>query len=259
MFRSAVEYVRNGRIGELQQIYIGVGGPAVPCDLPEEKLPPGIAWNMWLGPAPERGFNEILCPVGVHKHFPRWRDYIEYAGGPLSDIGAHHFDIAQWAMDMDQSGPVSISPPLDRNATSGLTFRYANGVEMIHGSKGERRGCHFIGAEGSLFVDRREIDTDPETILSTPLSQRDWRLPKIGDNHQRNWIDCIHTGDRPVADVEIGHRTNTVCLLANIGYWLGRDLTWDPKTENFKNDEEANSLLHHEDRAPWGGIIPPMS
>ncbi|MEM9280930.1 MAG: gfo/Idh/MocA family oxidoreductase, partial [Verrucomicrobiota bacterium] len=132
---------------------------------------------------------------------------------------------------------------------------YGNGVEMIHGDYKGRRGCHFIGSEGYLFVDRKSLESDPVSILETPLDNSDWHLSDIGTNHQRNWIDCIRSGDAPVADVEIGHRTNTVCLLANIGYWLGRDLEWDPTMERFERDEEANALLHHDDREPWRGII----
>ena len=243
MFRQAVEYVRNGRIGDLKQIYIGVGGPPRPCDLPEEPLPDGIDWEQWLGPAPKRGFNQILCPIGIHNHFPRWRDYREYAGGPLSDIGAHHFDIAQWAMRMDDSGPVSIIPPDDPSTGTGLRFEYANGIEMIHGQRDpDHKGCHFIGTKGSIFVDRKRIESDPASILEQVLGKDDERLPVIGDNHQRNWLDCIKSGAKPVADVEIGHRTNTVCMLANIGYQLGRPLQWNPEKEKFQSDKEANGL-----------------
>jgi len=254
-FRTAVEVIRNGRLGELKEIHIGVGGPAVPCDLQEKPVPPGIDWEMWLGPAPMRGFNEVLCPVGVHDHFPRWRDYREYAGGPLSDIGAHHFDIAQWALGMDDSGPVSVTPPGEEGATSGLRFRYANGVEMIHGTYRGKNGCHFVGTDGYLFVDRRTLESEPASILEEPLGDDAWRLDPIGDNHQRNWIDCIRSGETPVADVAIGHRTNTVCLLANIGYWLGRPLAWNPERERFENDDEANDLILQEDREPWAGVV----
>ena len=111
MFRKAVEYVRSGRIGKLKTIRIGVGGPAVACDLPDQEAPAGTDWERWLGPAPKRGYNDVLCPKGVHHHFPAWRNYREFGGGGLADMGAHHFDIAQWALDMDDSGPVKIEPP----------------------------------------------------------------------------------------------------------------------------------------------------
>jgi len=253
-FRKAVEYVRSGRIGELKKTYIGVGGPAVKDDLPDEALPEGIDWEMWLGPAPQRGFNQVLCPIGVHNHFPQWRRYREYAGGGLSDIGAHHFDIAQWAMGEDASGPVRVTPPEDAASGQGLRFKYASGIEMTHSSKLGRGGCVFVGTEGEIHVSRRELNSTPTSILETPLESNDFHLPEIAAKHQQNWLDCIRSGEKPVADVEIGHRTNTVCLLANMGYWLGRELKWDPKKEQFKGDKEANGLILQKDRKPWAGI-----
>jgi predicted dehydrogenase len=253
-FRQAVEYVRNGRIGKLKKICIGVGAPPMPDDLPEEETPAGTDWSMWLGPAPQRGFNSELCPLGVHKHFPRWRDYREYAGGRLSDIGAHHFDIAQWAMRMDASGPVEIIPPTDPNATQGLRFRYKSGIEMVHSQAEGRSGCRFVGSEGEIYVDRRTLECTPEKILEQPLSKADERLEEIGNNHQQNWIDCIRSGRKPVADVEIGHRTNSVCMLANLGYQLARPLRWDPDREQFKGDVGANSLINQRERSPWSSV-----
>ncbi len=253
-FRKAVEYVRSGRIGELKTIYIGVGGPAVKDDLPDEKLPEGIDWEMWLGPAPRRGFNQVLCPIGVHKHFPQWRRYREYAGGSLSDIGAHHFDIAQWAMDEDASGPISVTPPEDPSTGQGLAFKYKSGIDMIHSAKLGRKGCVFVGTKGEIHVTRGELNSTPASILETPLEKNDFHLPAIAPKHQQNWLDCVRSGERPVADVEIGHRTNTVCLLANMGYWLGRELKWDPKKERFQGDKEANDLILQKDRGPWSGI-----
>lgn len=253
-FRQAVEYVRNGRIGKLKKIYIGVGAPPMPDNLPEAETPEGTDWSMWLGPAPQRGFNSELCPIGVHKHFPRWRDYREYAGGRLSDIGAHHFDIAQWAMRMDASGPVQIIPPSDPTATQGLRFRYKSGIEMVHSQAEGRRGCRFVGTEGEIYVERAKIECTPEKILTQPLTKSDERLEEIGSNHQRNWIDCIRSGRKPVADVEIGHRTNSVCMLANLAYQLARPLQWDARKEQFKGDAGANSLINQRERSPWSSV-----
>src|SRR5262245_40096595 len=110
-FRKACELVRNGRLGDIKQVIVDVGGPSRPCDLPEEQLEPGLNWDMWLGPAPLRPYNSILSPRGVHQHFPDWRNYKEYSGGMMTDWGAHHFDIAQWGLGMDESGPIEIIPP----------------------------------------------------------------------------------------------------------------------------------------------------
>ncbi|MFN4260326.1 MAG: Gfo/Idh/MocA family protein [Gemmataceae bacterium] len=245
-FRLAAELVRNGRIGKVKTIRIGVGGPAMACNLPEQPVPVGTDWNLWLGPAPMRGYHEELCPKGIHKHFPAWRRYKEYAGGGLADMGAHHFDIAQWALDMDNSGPVRIEPPTS-NASSGLRFVYANGVEMFHGGPS---GCTFEGTEGTIYVDRGKIESTPADILQQPLGEKDVRL-YLSTNHRRNWLDCIRDRQQPICTAEIGHRSATVCHLGNIGYWLRRPLRWDPVKERFVDDAEANQEVDRELRQPW--------
>ena len=245
-FRQAVEYVRSGRIGRMRTVRVGVGGPARTCDLPNQDTPDGVDWNLWNGPSPERGFHEVLCPRNIHTHFPAFRNYKEYAGGGLADMGAHHFDIAQWALDMDNSGPTQILPP--ERAETGLRFVYANGVEMFHGGPS---GCTFEGTEGTIYVDRGVIRSTPANILMQPLTDRDFRLPDVGNNHRQNWLDCIRSRRRPVADVEIGARSAQVCQLGNIGYWLRRNLRWDPAREEFVDNAEANRLRSRENRAPW--------
>jgi predicted dehydrogenase len=248
-FRRAVEYVRSGRIGRVRTVRVGVGGPARPCDLPNEATPDGVDWQMWNGPSPERAFHHVLCPNNIHTHFPAWRNYREYAGGGLADMGAHHFDIAQWAIDMDQSGPSEIHPP--ERGDTGLRFVYANGIEMFHGGPS---GCTFEGADGTIYVDRGVIRSTPETILQQPLGERDFRLPNVGTSHRQNWIDCIRSRRRPVADVEIGARSSQVCQLGNIGYQLRRMLRWDPRREEFVDNAEANRLRSRENRAPWNRV-----
>ncbi len=162
-------------------------------------------------------------------------------------MGAHHFDIAQWALDRDGSGPVKIEPPEGKKATSGLRFVYADGVVMIHGGKS---GCTFEGEKGTLYVDRGVIQSDPAGILKEPLPKDAQRVYHATD-HRGNWLECIRTKKEPICPAEVGHRSATVCLLGNIGYWLGRPLRWDPKDERFVGDDEANKLLSRELRAPW--------
>jgi predicted dehydrogenase len=246
MFRTAAEYVRSGRIGKLKTIRIGVGDPNVPCDLPEQDVPEGTDWDMWLGQAPKRGYNEILCPKGVHNHFPAWRNYREYAGGGLADMGAHHFDIAQWALDMDNSGPVKIEPPGGKEKT-GLKYTYANGVEMFHGGPS---GCTFEGSEGTIYVDRDKLESKPKAILEQSLGEKDVKLYKA-DDHRKNWLECIVSKKVTICPAEVGHRSASVCHLGNLGYQLRRVLKWDPEKERFVDDEEANKLVSREMRKPW--------
>ena len=246
LFRRAVEIIRNGHLGEIKTVRVGVGGPAVTCDLPTEECPAGTDWNFWNGPSPERGYNQILCPKGIHNHFPAFRNYREYAGGGMADMGAHHFDIAQWALGMDNSGPVKIEPPEDK-ATTGLKFTYANGVVMYHGGPS---GCTFEGTKGTLYVDRNKIEADPASILEAKIAENEFHV-EPSDNHHRNWIDAIRSRKKPICDVEIGHRSATVCELGQIGYDLRRPLNWDPVKERFVNDDDANKLLSRPLRDPW--------
>ena len=246
LFRRAVELIRNGYLGEIKTVRVGVGGPAVTCDLPTEECPAGTDWNFWNGPSPERGYNQILCPKGIHNHFPAFRNYREYAGGALADMGAHHFDIAQWALGMDNSGPVKIEPPEDK-ATTGLKFTYANGVVMHHGGPS---GCTFEGTKGTLYVDRNKIESSPANILEAKIGENEFHV-EPSDNHHRNWLDAIRSRKKPICDVEIGHRSATVCELGQIGYDLRRPLNWDPVKERFVNDDDANKLLSRPMRDPW--------
>lgn len=251
-FRSAVEAIWNGRIGKLKTIRIGVGGPAKPCDLPTEPIPAGTDWDTWLGPAPERGYNEILCPKGIHKGFPAWREYQEYAGGQIADMGAHHFDIAQWAMKRDDSGPRQIIPPTDPMKKSGLIFEYDDGIRMFHNEfEGNRRSdCVFEGTDGWIAVSRGSLEASKVEILKDPYPANAERVMP-STNHKSNWLDAIREKKATICTAEIGQRSASICHLGNIGYRLGRKLTWDAKTEQFVNDVGANKELSREPRAKW--------
>jgi predicted dehydrogenase len=251
-FRKAVEYVWNGRIGQVKTIRIGVGGPARPCDLPAEETPPGTDWDFWLGPAPERAYHHELCPKGVHQHFPAWRNYQEYAGGGLADMGAHHFDIAQWALKMDDGGPIEVIPPKNPKRGAGLRFVYASGVVMIHNEfeGGARADCVFEGTDGMILVSRGGIQSRPDSILKEPLG-KDAERVYPSNNHRGNWLDCIRTGKECICPAEVGHRSATICHLGNIGYRLGRPLKWDPAKERFVGDAAADRELTREPRAKW--------
>ncbi|MCF7708603.1 MAG: Gfo/Idh/MocA family oxidoreductase [Verrucomicrobia bacterium] len=245
-FLKACELVRNGKIGEVKEVYVAVGGPSKPCDLPTQTPPEGLDWDMWLGPAPWRGYHEILSPRGVHSHFPNWRSYKEYSGGGMTDWGAHHFDIAQWGLGMDNSGPVEIYPP-DGKDHKMLTYKYDNGVMMYHGGEG---GVRFVGTKGKVYVDRGRFQTWPESIGKEEIGEDGVQLYE-SRNHRYNWLECIRNRKQTICPVEVGARSVTVCHLGNLAYWHKRPLKWDPENWRFVNDPEADTWMDRKKRSPW--------
>jgi predicted dehydrogenase len=246
-FRYACELVRNGHLGKIKEIQVGVGGPSTPCKLPGEPIEAGLDWERWLGPAPMREYSSVLSPRGVHDHFPSWRAFCEYGGGGMTDWGAHHFDIAQWALDMDKSGPVEIIPPADYKSGRGVTYVYANGVRVVHGGV---NGITFFGEKGELFVNRGQLTSKPETIIQEPIGDSETHLyvsPSGGHSgHRQDWINCIRSRKTPNCPIEIGARTVAMCLLGNIAYWhgeelAGKSLKWDPEKWEFIGNAEANT------------------
>ena len=180
-FREAVEIIRSGRLGKIHQVTVGVEGPSSPCDLPAEEIEPGLDWDMWLGQAPIRPYHSVLSPCGVHNHFPAWRNYQEYFGGGHTDMGAHHYDIAQWALSMDQSGPVRVVPPKDPDANRDVTFHFEDGVKIVHGGPD---GCVFHGENGHLHITRRTLTSDPESIVKEPLGENEARIFHSPGHHR---------------------------------------------------------------------------
>ena len=247
-FRTAVEHIWAGHIGEIKTIRVGVGGSPKPCDLPAQDTPDNVDWDLWLGPAPMRAFHEDLCPKGVHNHYPAFRKYEEYAGGGLADMGAHHFGIAQWALGMDTSGPVSIEPPAEGG--KGLKFTYESGVEMFHGGPS---GATFEGTKGTISVDRGRLTSDPADLLKKPLPEGARRVTD-SQGHMRNWLDCIKSRKDPICNVETGHRTATVCHLANLGYKLRRKTHLGPPPRRSSPATPKPTSSAHAKRARGGSI-----
>jgi predicted dehydrogenase len=243
-FRYACELVRSGRIGKVRTVHVGVGGPSGPCDLPEEPVKPGLDWNFWLGPAPWRPYNGKIHPVN-------WRSFMDYSGGGMTDWGAHHFDIAQWGLGMDASGPVEVHPPDGKDYAS-LTYKYANGVVMFHGGA---NGVLFTGTDGKIEVNRGYLKSWPEDIVKVPIGASDVHLyktpPSSWRGHTLDWMSCIRSRRRPICDVEVGCRSITVCHLGNLAWWLKRPLKWDPRKEEIIGDKEAARWLDRPKRAPW--------
>jgi predicted dehydrogenase len=249
-FLHACELVRNGYLGDIKKVIVSVGDPAIPCDLPAMTQPEGLLWDKWLGGAEVRPFHTMLAPAPGDQGWPQWRQFREFGGGILSDWGAHMYDIAQWALGKDHTGPVELMPPKEAGATRGLVMRYDDGIELVHADFGRGWGCEFHGTDGVLQVSRQYLDTEPANIASIQMKAGDTRLYK-SENHYQNWIDCIKSGEQPICDAETGHRSATLCNIANIAYWTGKDLRWDPVKEKF-DDKEANKHLSKQYRKGYG-------
>ena len=258
-FRAACELVRNGVLGTVAKVDAAVGGPPVFCDLPEENAEPGLNWDLWLGPAPQRPYNSILSPRGMPEGFPAWRHYREYGGGGVCDWGAHHFDIVQWAFGCDDSGPVEFFPAAEKNAQSGARWRYANGAEVTHQ---QGNGVTFYGDKGKLYVNRgkfqlwlgdtlkSDVMDDYSPLLKELLPANAVRLYR-STNHLTDWVKAMQSRKLPVCDVETGHRSATICNLANAAYFSGKGFKWNPQTEQFAEGTGDPSWLTREYRTPW--------
>jgi predicted dehydrogenase len=246
-FRLGCELVRNGCIGELKTINVNVGGPPADQPLPAQPVPDYLDWDMWVGPALWRPYNSELSPNISWDGFPHWRYHSSFGGGGMTDWGAHHFDIAQWGMGMDESGPVEIFPP-DGREYKVLTYKYASGVMVTR--SGRARGVLFTGTEGEVLTDRGFLQTKPENLKDRQLGPNEIHLYE-SNNHYTDWLDAVRKRSKPICDIETGCRSVTVCHLGNIAYKLGRPLKWNPEREVFVADAEANRLLSRPMRSPW--------
>ena len=250
-FRRACELVRNGRIGTLKYINIGIPDNNKTCEptWSPEPVPEGFDYDLWLGPAPWAEYHHQRC----HYEF---RFLLDYSGGQVTNFGAHNLDIAQWGLGMDDSGPVEVSgngifPESGLFTTATKVYfecKYANGVELV--CKTGKFGMTFEGTEGTIYVSRNTIYTTPGDILKEELGESDIHLYESND-HYRNFADCVKSRKDPICTAEIGHRSSTVCNLGNISMRLARNLAWDPKAERFINDDEANTYLGREIRGDW--------
>jgi len=252
-FRQAANLVRNGYIGDIKMVKVNVGGPPVPYQLPKEPLARGLNWEGWLGPNMPVHYNSILAPPVTLDIFPDWRKYKEFGGGGMTDWGAHMFDIAQWALDMDDSGPVEIIPP-DGKEYQHLTYRYANGITMTHENYKPGNSVLFIGTEGEIDVRRRNIETTPASLATKEMTSAEEKVYH-SENHYIDFLDAIRNRTQPICDVETGHRTASVCTLGNIAYELKRPLQWDPDTEKFTNNEKANAMLTRPMQQEWSALL----
>ena len=240
-FRQTAELVRNGYIGEIRQIKVDVGPPPIAYHLPAEPIPDGLDWSRWLGPNAPVAFNSELAPPLSKDVFPNWRNYREFGGGMVTDWGAHMFDIVQWSLDMDNSGPVEVIAP-DVKDHPFLTYRYDNGIRMTHEKWDWNNAIHFIGSEGEIKVQRKKLETSPAPLATKGIGETEKHVYH-SDNHYKDFLDAMRKRSKPICDMEVGHRTASVCNIGDIAYHLNRPLQWNPKKEQFTNDAEANALL----------------
>jgi len=275
-FRLAAELVRNGRIGKLHTVKIGLPGDPSGPEALQMPVPKNLNYDMWLGSTPEVYYTEMR----VHSQNsltdrPGWLRCEQFGAGMITGWGQHHFDSAAWGMDTEYTGPLSINA-MAQFPKSGLwdvhgdfiaVAEYQNGITMIT-SGGYPNGIRYEGSEGWIFVTRgdysatasdpvskskssKALDASDPKILNSVIGENEIHLYKI-DNQHGNWLDCIKTRKTPISPVEIGHRACSICLITHISMKLGRKLEWNPLTEQFVNDAEANKMLSRSQRYPYG-------
>jgi hypothetical protein len=228
--------IYGGRIGQVQEAWVNVGGPSGPCDYAAEPTPAGVDWGMWLGPAPWRPYHPRLIRGG-------FRPFRDYSGGGMTDWGCHTFGGALFGCNLHKTGPVEIIPP-DGKDVKNLTYIFENGVKIYHGG-GWGGILTFKGTEGEIGErgDRNGKKESPPNIF---IPNYKGHGGIFGD-----FLHCVRTREKPFRDIEIAHRTSTHCHLGNIAYWLNRPLKWDPVKEEIIGDPEASRWLGRTMREPW--------
>jgi predicted dehydrogenase len=275
-FRLACELVRNGKIGRLKTILVGVPGSVPAPQQPSEPVPKELSYDLWLGPAPWVDYSFERCRPFTHRpneawtrNYSTWYHISDYCIGFIGNWGIHHLDIAQWGNGTDLTGPTEIEGsgvfPKEGMADCALSWqvenRFANGVTLVHmedeTSKkhpqqvgGFGHGVTFLGTEGWVHVRRGFIQANPESLLETKFGAAEVRLLK-SDHHHNNFIDAVKGRAQPASPIDVAVRSDTLCWLDQIAIKLGRKLRWDPEKEEFVNDAEANRMLDRPMRAPW--------
>ena len=248
-FRKASELVRNGYIGNVHTIKTNIGEfPPEPKDLKEEPIPSGFNYDKWLGQTPWRPYNpeRVLGNYGGG-----WRRFYEYGIRKEGDWGAHHFDIIQWALGMDDSGPTDFYPEGSNNSEF-RHYKYANGpVIYINTPMKNNHMIHFIGDEGEILVSRNgRIETSPKFLRDLPMRAQDARL-QISNDHRKDFLESILYGKKNICPAEIGHRSATVCHLMSFARRLKTHIRWDPKAEKIIDNPVAASMMSRPRRAPY--------
>ena len=251
-FQDAIALVRAGKIGHIEKIYARVGDPPKPFNLPEMPVPGNLNFNQWMGPLndPKIHYHPDLCPpisLDPEKNeqlWGAWRWYQETGNGYTADWGAHMFDIAQAAIGMDGSGPIEFIPA-GYKGTVYSTMKYANGIVMTEQPFQEdndaAQGIKFIGDKGWLKVARGYIECSDPSLLEKKEQKVGKGEYEVSAPHMQNFVDCVRSRENPIAPVEVGCSTNTLCCLQNIARELGRPVHWNPATLSFEGDKEAEA------------------
>ena len=274
-FRIAAELVRNGRIGKLHTVKIGLPGDPGGPDAPAMTIPKNLNYDMWLGSTPEVPYTEIGVHPQVGYSRPGWLRLEQYGAGMITGWGQHHYDSAAWGMNTEHTGPISVEA-IASFPKSGLwnvhgdfmvKHEYENGISVLT-SGGYTNGVRYEGSEGWIFVSRgsytasasdptdkekssKALNASDPKILESVIGANETHLYKIDEQHG-NWLDCIETRKAPISPVDIGHRSCSVCLISHVAMKIPRKLEWNPKTEMFVNDNEANAFLSRPQRKPYG-------
>ncbi len=266
-FIKAAGLVQAGRIGKVKIVYVAFPGTCTDVSLPAQPVPEGLDWDLWLGPAPWREFNGRFHIYGKPPHVVPWHFCRDFGGGNLTSNAVHAVDIVQWALGMDQSGPVEVIPPETGDVPS-LTYKYPGDVLLQvvpwhldpqqHlvpegwnvSTRLQNFGALYVGDEGWIHVGRGGyLQSHPASIVEGPAPDGGPWHPVA--NHHQNWLNCIKSRDVPACDVAVGCRSTTVSHLGCIAHWTRRALKWDPAKEEFIGDEEANRLCFRAMRTPW--------
>lgn len=274
-FRIAAELVRNGRIGQLQTVKVGLPGDPGGPDAPVMPSPKNLNYDMWLGSTPEVYYTEMRVHPQTGYSHPGWLRCEQFGAGMITGWGQHHFDSAAWGMDTEYTGPISVEA-IAEFPKSGfwnvhgdfmVKAQYKNGITM-YTSGGFPNGIRYEGTEGWIFVSRgsyvasasdpvsqsknsKALDASDPKILSSIIKENEIHLYKSNNQHG-NWLDCVQSRKQPISPIEIGQRSCTVCLISHIAMKLPGRLIWEPERECFTNNEEANVMLSRPQRYPYG-------
>ncbi len=250
-FRRAAELVRNGKIGKIQKIEVGLPTGGATDVKPVQEPPAGLDWDFWLGPAPYVPYRGI-----VHWN---WRWIMDYSGGQLTDWAGHHIDIAHWGMGWDRTGPTEIEGegeyPEDGiyNVPTKYRFtcKYADGITMtVANNQQLTQGAKWYGEKGWIHVNRGGLNTSDEKILREEIGPNEIHLYESRD-HKQNFLDCVKSRKETICPAEVGFRSISVGLLGEIAMLTGRKIKWDPEKEEIIGDPEASALLGRSYREPW--------